>query len=659
MPQETDSKDNRDENKVSPDVVNTQYHFAHESLRRGQKEFADKVYGAIKNRKSIFVDAPTGSGKTAAVISPALNYAMRRGLKVIFLTSRQTQHDIAIETVKRLNSNRDFIGEFKRRAIVADLIGKRNMCAMSLPSLYGSDFLALCKSLRENEKCDYYINTKKNGNITQSAKMLIKELEVRGISDSRNIRHIASERMMCPYEIAIKRTEDADIIVADYNHIFNPKIRETVMAKMRKSLPETIVIADEAHNLPKRIREVINARLSSFIISRAISEVNDYCSALGIEDFGLLSTLEKMDTALRRFSTNFEREDEIEKKALLSVIEKCLVDMDDSDDLIYNLEVVAEFTRTHERPSSCATISSFLQYWNGDDRGILRMVQHRDDDYAYSIRALDPAAIAQDVVNGAHSFIAVSATLKPIEMFAEMLGAEDFESLEVENPFPSEHRTDIIVGNTTTKYSERNANTFKKYANLIRNVCENAPGNIIAFFPSYYIMDAVHRAMESTSGKKLLLERRSMTNEEKKALLKNFKSHANNGGSILFGVVSGSFGEGIDLPGDYLRAVIVIGLPFENPDLETKKLIEYYDKKYGKGWDYGYLYPAFNRIFQNAGRLIRTPEDKGAIIYADSRYEWSRYRRILSRDSETILSSQDEKSPGHYTSILKEFYSGF
>jgi len=650
MPKETGSDSNTNEGKQY-------YYFAHERMRPGQKEFADKVYDCISKRKPLFVDAPTGSGKTAAVISPALTYGVRHNIKVIFLTSRHTQHDIAIETIRNINYKEAFISEFRRRAVVADIIGKKNMCALSLPSLYGSDFLALCESLRDNEKCDYYVNTKSNGNMTQSAKMLLRELDVRGISDSKNIKKIASDRMMCPYEIAMKRTEQADIIIADYNHIFNPRIRDTMLSKMRKSLSEVIIIADEAHNLPKRIREVINARLSNFILSRGISEVNDYMSSEGIEESNLLSTLEKLDTALRRFSTNFGYEDEIEKAALVSVINKCLVDIDDIDDLVYNLESVAEFTRSRERPSFCATISSFLQYWNGNDRGILRMVQHRDDDYAFSIRALDPAAIAQDVINSAHNFVAVSATLKPVDMFAEVLGAQDYETLEVHNPFPKENRADLIIGGATTKYSERNEKTFSDYAGMIQNVCDSVPGNVIAFFPSYYILDAVQRAIISTNGKKLLCERRSMKADEKKMLLSGFREESRKGGSILFAVVSGSFGEGVDLPGDFLRAVIVVGLPFENPDLETKKLIEYYDKKYGRGWDYGYLYPAFNRILQNAGRLIRTPEDKGAIIYADSRYEWSRYRALLSKDSNIVVSSNDKNSPRYYANLLKEFYS--
>ena len=600
------------------------YYFPHTTMRPGQEGFCDSVYDAILARSSLFVHAPTGSGKTASVLAPAVSYAMRNSLKVIFLTSRHTQHEIALSTIRLLNAHPGIEKEYGRVIRAADLIGKRSMCALELPALYGSDFTAFCKSLRDHEKCEYYLNTRRDGKLTQQAKAVVSELEPVA-ADAQMIKDIGAQRGVCPYEIAMRRVEDADVIVADYNHVFNPRIREAFLAKARTKLEETIVIADEAHNLPSRIRNVLNLRCSRFIVERAVSEATDAgdrCPGELVED------LRKLSGMLSRFATSFSSEDVVERDALLKVVSKSLGD-GDLDRFVEELEELADHTRSQERASFCSTLASFLLEWAEEREGVLRMVSRSGEDFSFFLRALDPAIIADPVVNRAYSFIAVSGTLVPVEMFAELIGADDARTLVVENPFPRENRMDLILTNATTKYDQRGPETYAEYARSVMAVCEAIPGNIAVFFPSYSFLESVLSRMETTHGKRLVCERRGMMPAEKQRALEEFRSAQRESGAVLFGVVSGSFGEGVDLPGDALRAVVVIGLPFEAPDLETRQLIEYYDRKFGKGWDFGYLYPAFNRIFQNAGRLIRTPTDRGAVIYIDSRYGWGRYRRIL------------------------------
>jgi DNA excision repair protein ERCC-2 len=150
-------------------------------------------------------------------------------------------------------------------------------------------------------------------------------------------------------------------------------------------------------------------------------------------------------------------------------------------------------------------------------------------------------------------------------------------------------------------------------------------------------------------GKKTtMLEHSRMTKEEKAELLKQFKSYEKTG-AVLLGTSTGSFGEGIDLPGDLLKCVVVVGLPLDQPDLETKELIKYYDMKFGRGWDYGYIFPAFNRCLQNAGRCIRSETDKGVVVFLDQRFIWPMYKRCFPPDSDITVTK-------HYKEMIEEFF---
>jgi DNA excision repair protein ERCC-2 len=621
------------------------FHFAHETLRPGQRAFCDEVYDTIERRGSLFVNAPTGSGKTAAVLSPALTYALRRGLKVLFLTSRHTQHEIALQTARLLSSTEGFRSEFGRSVRVADIIGKRHLCALDL-AVFGSDFIALCKGLRDADRCDFYRATKNDGKLTEQAKQVVSESNNLISQNASAIKVLSRERGVCPYEISAARAQGADLIIADYNHLFHPRIRHAFLKRLDADIGDIIVIADEAHNLPERLRGMIGARLSQYQLERAMSEAMAYRA--DDPDETISASLEKAKDLLTKFSTSFPDQDLVEKEAVLSILERSLIGYDDLDDFIGGLEALAQSVRAQEKPSYAGSIVEFLESWRADGE-LLRMVERDRFGFAFNVKTLDPRSVSAEIIASCHSFIAVSGTLQPLEMFSELLGAQSAKHLVVPSPFPEEHRFDLIVANATTKYAKRSAEMTRTYADTLSSILSSVPGNVIAFFPSYALLDEIVSALETTAGKKLLIERRSMSSDEKAGLLDLFRSSKERG-ALLCAVVGGSFGEGIDLPGEELRAVIVVGLPFEAPSLETTKLIDYYDRTFGKGWEYAYTYPAFNRIAQNAGRLIRTPQDRGAIIYLDERFSWNNYRRLLEREARTHLAS------GPWRSRLAAFY---
>ncbi len=241
----------------------------------------------------------------------------------------------------------------------------------------------------------------------------------------------------------------------------------------------------------------------------------------------------------------------------------------------------------------------------------------------------------------------MSGTLLPTSMYKEVLGVENCQEVVFKDPFPKKNRLNLIVPKTTTKYSKRSPEQYKQISENLSKMINSIPGNSAVFFPSYYLRDQVQKYM--ITDKTTFVEHSRLTKPEKQELLDNFKSYKDTG-AVLLAVASGSFGEGIDLPGDLLKAVIVVGLPLTKPDLEVKSLIDYYDKKFNKGWDYGYLFPAFNKSLQNAGRCIRSETDKGLIVFLDERYVWQNYKRCFPEDWDLRISIDHDK-------LIEEFFN--
>jgi DNA excision repair protein ERCC-2 len=227
----------------------------------------------------------------------------------------------------------------------------------------------------------------------------------------------------------------------------------------------------------------------------------------------------------------------------------------------------------------------------------------------------------------------MSGTLIPTEMYRDILGLNKNTILkEYANPFPKENRCILISKEITTKFEDRTDEMYRKIAIACAQVINNLNGNSAIFFSSYDTLRSTMKYLDNIVEKKLFVEGRGMTKEERSQLLANFKMNLINGGGAIIGVQGANFSEGIDLPGELLTAVVVVGLPFAPPDLRQKAIIDYYEDNFGRGWDYGYIFPAMNKSLQAAGRCIRSETDKGLIILLDKRFAWSKYAQILPPD---------------------------
>ena len=615
--------------------IQKEIYFPYTKIRDVQGNMISDVYNAIKSKKHIIMHAPTGIGKTIAVLAPALPLAIKNNLTIFFLTSRQTQHRIVVDTLKQIKQ------KFGINLECADIIGKKWMCLQQgVEAMSSSSFHEYCKDLRDESKCEFYLNTRKpNLQATIGAEHTIEELKVIGPCHVQEFIDQGKKKTMCPYELATLTANNAKVIIADYYYIFNQSIRQSLLLKIKKELENVILIVDEAHNLPTRIRELLTQKTSSLIIENAKKEAGKYSYEETIEN------LEIVEDALFEIGREIESEGTISKNDLIDKISKSK----SYDELVAELLFIGEDIRDKQKKSFVLSIAKFLEAWLGSDIGYGRILTKEIDKklkISLAYRCLDPSIAAKEVIEKSYSTVLMSGTLTPTSMYKDILGFGNVIEKEYKSPFPKKNRLNLIIPKTTTKFVERNHKQYAEIAKVCGDIVNLIKGNAAIFFPSYDLMLNIVEYFNKESDKPIFMEKQNMTKREKEEMLNTFRSYKTKD-AVLLGISTGSFGEGIDMP-NVLKAVIIVGLPLNKPDVEAKLLIEYYDDKFGKGFEYGYVLPAITKCLQNAGRCIRSETDKGAILFLDERYAWRNYYECFPEDWDMEVEID-------YTGILKEF----
>jgi len=603
--------------------------FPHETVRGGQIQFMNDIQRVVSERRILVADAPTGIGKTAAVLSKALETALDsdNDLYVIFATPRNSQHRIALETVKQMNAKHG-------TAIKAvDFVGKQWLCNQEgVENLTSSDFLHLCKNLRKDSKCSFYKNTLRGSIPTESAEAALATLSSKGPLHSEELKKEAYK--FCPYEMAVLLGKRSDVFVCDYNHIFSSV--SSFFVKTNRKLSDAIVIIDEAHNLPSRIRKLMSHKISTSNLARARKE------ALSLGEHTLADNLESLAEILYDLGKGLNAYEGggkvVEKQEFMDKIAGY-------SKILRKLEESAEEVREQKKNSSIGSIAEFMASWPADSEGFSRVLLKsmgkdqgkKTENITLFYDCMDASVITKGVFDECHSAVLMSGTLKPVEMYVDLLGLDSNRIMfsEYESPFPKENRLNIIVQGTTTKYTQRDNNMFTKIANHISKCLDNLPkgSNAAIFFPSYDLRDKIVSLIDN--GHAHFNELPGMSKQEKAVLVKEFVKSKN---AILTGAQAGSLAEGIDYPNNVLKMVAIVGLSLEKPDLKLRALIDYYNMKFGKGWEYAYSFPAVQRAIQSSGRCIRSEKDIGVCLFMDERFGWSNYHRIFPKSFRLISS---------------------
>jgi DNA excision repair protein ERCC-2 len=660
--------------------------FPHQDIRAAQDVLIKKIDEVIRKKTNLLVHAPTGLGKTAASLSPALTHILKKDNKnmtIYFLTSRHTQHKIVLDTLRKINE------KFNLRIVGSSIIGKKHLCLQpNVETLPSKDFAEFCKLLVENGKCEFFQNVKSGQKILPDAQVALNELKSQdfGVATTENIIECSSESRLCPYEMSLLLAKQARVIVTDYSYMFNPNIREGFLKRINKELKDAIIIIDEAHNLSGRVKDLVSEYLSNIMIKRAISEAKKFSQPKIIPFLEELNNiLESYTRALtgefeNRYAKNspetaaaapvtlnsFDQANSVSSNGskknwndassgerYVSKIEfiESIKKFGDYEELVAELTFAGNLIRETQHMSYIGAIAKFLESWNLEDTGFTRIInikklKDKTEMITLSYRCLDPSIIVAPVVSSSHSTIMMSGTFTPTSMYKELFGINS-EELTLKSPFPQENRLNLIIPKTSTKYELRSQDQYKEIARILIDVSTQVDGCIAIYYPSYYLMGEIAKYLDTKISKTIFTESPEMSKSEKQEFLQNFVSYKNRG-ALLNAVITGSFAEGVDLPG-VLKAVIIIGLPLQKPDLETKSLIDYYDKKFQKGWDYGYLFPAFTKTIQAAGRCIRSETDRGVIIFLDERYAWNNYYRCFP-------ATWDIKVSALYSDLIGKFF---
>lgn len=615
--------------------------FPYPQIRPEQNNLLQDIDTAFQQEKILLAHAPTGLGKTATALSVALYHALEKKKRVLFLTSRHTQHAIAVETLR----------EIKQKGVSfssVNFVGKRSMCSQEIAGLFGNDFNDFCKTIVGRGECEFYNNVRSKQQLTVDAKKAVHDLEQNLPLHNQQIMNFSREQRMCGYEIALAMAKNATVIIADYNYLFNPHIQQNFFNKLDLELKDVIVIVDEGHNLPSRVVDILSSNLSNLTLKNAVLEAKKF----GFE--GLLFWLQELVRILNEINESadlgFEKEFKVREKSITKDEFSSKVNIVvDYDELINELELAAEEVRRKQKKSYLGGIAAFLESWKGEDKGFARILSEKESNYgpilSLHYQCLDPRLITEPIFKQIFTGVIMSGTLTPLFMYRDILGITRAVEKEYGSPFPPENKLSLVIPETSTKYNLRGEAMYKKIAAICSELAALIPGNAAFFFPSYQLRDSV--APYLRSAKKLFFEKKEMSLEEKNIFLAEFKDHKKTGG-LLLGVSGANFAEGVDFPGDLLNGVVVVGLPLGRPDLHTKEIVKYYEERFGKGWDYGYIYPAMSKCIQSAGRCIRSETDKGVVIYLDERFAWQNYYACLPREGLRVAKE--------YKSLLLEFF---
>ncbi len=609
--------------------------FPFPTIRGGQREFLDGARDAMADGMHFIAHAPTGIGKTAAALTASLEYGMKNGMLTLFLTSRQSQHKIAIETLKLMKERS---GE---DIVVVDVIAKQSMCPRSdAARLFPGEFYEFCSVQQRTRRCKYALNDNED---------LIETL-MHEIHHVDSLVSLAVEHEACPYKTALDLGEFADVIVCDYNYLFS-QAEDTILTRIGRGFDELVVIVDEAHNLPDRIRDHLSSSISPFDLKDAIGEVKSLK-----RDISPLVTrhLKSMTKIFDAFEKRRAREDEIplSKDDLVDRVEKMLKEQIEPLSFDEFVEILAgcgrEFLKRDAYRSSLSKIATFLELWPTNEGASVRLFENREAPNI-SYRLLDPSILSRNVFAGLHSSILMSGTLYP-EMTRDILGIDKERSIlaSFQSPFPRKNRLILSVPGVTKLYSKRNDEMYKKIGDSISMVADHTPGNFAVFFPSYFIMASI--LPHVTSKKRIIKEGRGMSKNDKDKIYDLLMHLKEREGCMLAGVMGGSLAEGVDYPANVLNGVVVVGVPLSPPSIEVKSLIDFYDQKYKRGHLYGYIYPAMNKVLQAAGRCIRSEDDRGVITLMDNRFEMQKYFNCFPSDFRVIVSDEWEE-------MLEEFFN--
>ena len=596
--------------------------------RPGQKELVTGVYRTIQQRRKLFIEAPTGVGKTVSALYPAV-LSMGRGLseKIFYLTAKTIARTVAEECC-------DTLCGAGAALFSITLTAKEKLCVLDEPN------------------CNPVACPRANGHFDRVGDAILEILNQAGTSGfsvrRETILECAERYQVCPYELSLDLALFADIIICDYNYVFDPTayLRRFFTEGVQR---EYIFLIDEAHNLVERSREMYSADLVKEDLLAAKRALTDNHNSAA----KLCESLNKTMLALRKECDGFTvlGSGEAAPASIMELTDK-------GERLLSALADVLS-DRKHPVPDEAVELYMNLRhflamYENMEDRYTVYGDYRENGHFFVRLQCMDASAMLAECIDRGRSAVYYSATLLPIAYYKEQLGGEpDDYAVYSPSPFDPARRLVMVARDVDTRYKNRTESEFVKIADYIRTMVSARKGNYIAFFPSYRFVSEVASLFADWDGD-LLVQTSGMSETEREEYLSAFEQEHERSLLGLF-VMGGIFSEGIDLRRDSLIGAIIVGPGLPMVCDERELFRTYYEQKSGQGFAYAYLYPGMNKVLQAAGRVIRTIDDAGCILLLDDRFGTSSYRALFPREWTPIHSVTRDSLPAR----LREFWDQY
>jgi DNA excision repair protein ERCC-2 len=604
--------------------------------RPGQIDLVDTIERVLPQGDALMIQAPTGLGKTAGVVFPMLKDALHRGQKLVYVTPKNSQHSVAQDAVKRMQNDGNMV-----RTLT--LTAKSKICLKGEP---------ICNPVHCEFAKDYYAKIYEH-DLPRKASDYVN-------MDAELFKNLGEQYKVCPFELSLDSMPYADVVIGDYNYVFSPFSLVGRFSDFRRDATEgPNLVVDEAHNLPARAVDYYSPSLSTASIRACHERVESLAVDLRMDGSRLLQLCNSL--LLKYDPKNLKQ---VKIKPVIEPFEKLELQL--SEFLNRYLQVETQPKPGDPLISFCRQWSQFAQALAGvaaeeEEIDALRKAkrlaeaksgvaeaQSADADQAAPLPRFFTTAskdaeqtilkitccdaspeVAASLKNFDH-VVAFSATLKPFDYYRQLMGfAENrTEYAEFASPFPKDKRKLMVIPQVSTKFSDREKN-YHKIADAIKRIITIRPGNYFIFFPSFAFLRRIHDLVE-LPGCNVLRQESGMNATDVQRYIDTLRLKERP--TIIFAVQGGVFAEGVDYPGDMLIGALIVGPALPGWDLERELLREYYEQKFGNGFDYAYTYPAMARVVQAAGRVIRSQNDSGLIVLMDRRFTMTAYTQTMPKD---------------------------
>lgn len=568
--------------------------FPYKTYRKGQRELAVSVYKTICESKKIFVQAPTGIGKTISTLFPSIK-AMGEGktTKIFYLTAKTITRQVAEESIDEMRH-----------------------CGLAFKSITLTAKDKIC--FKESTTCNPEYCKFAKGHFDRVDEAILDLFKNENAFTRDVVEKYSKKYKVCPFELSLDLSLWADCIVCDYNYVFDPRVYLKRFFQINTG--EYTFLIDEAHNLVDRSREMFSAEIykDQFLQLKKIYNT---------KKAGIYKALSKLNAMMLEMRKKCEIEGHYvqteEPKEIYTLLKKFIKESE---------PLLSEDNKSEEHSKLLEVyfnVLAFLKIAEFYDNRYITYLEKSQSDVKLKIFCLDPSFLLSEALKRGKSAIFFSATLTPLNYFCEILGgSEDNYKMRLASPFDVNKLCLIIANKISTKYNNREKSYFE-IAKYIHEVIVKKMGNYMVFFPSYkYMNEVVNSFKEMYPDIDTIVQSNSMTEEEREIFLDRFKPSTE---ELLVGftVLGGIFSEGIDLKGDRLLGAIIIGVGLPQVCLERNIIMNYFKEKNGLGYEYSYMYPGMNKVLQASGRVIRSEEDRGVVLLIDERFSNFYYKKLF------------------------------